>query len=136
MAAVRAADAERGLAGRIHVIPPTEAERPLTLYREADVFVLPSRHESFGNVAAEAAAAGTAVVVTDRCGIAEVMRDRGALVVPYDAGAIRDAVARVLQEPNLRRTLGERGRELAAELSWPNVVRLQEQIYRRVVARA
>ena len=66
--------------------------RPLDLYADADVFVLPSAGESFGMVAAEAAAAGTAVVVTDQCGIAEWLSPDGALVVPYNVDAICGAV--------------------------------------------
>ena len=58
------------------------------VYADADVFVLPSEYENFGMVAAEAAAAGAPIVVTDRCGVAECFADRGALVVPYgEAGA-------------------------------------------------
>ena len=55
------------------------------LYAEADVFALASAGESFGMAAAEAAAAGTPVVATDRCGIASFFADGEALVVPYDA---------------------------------------------------
>lgn len=132
---VRRAQREPALAGRVHLLPPTEGERPLALYAEADVFVLPSRGESFGMVAAEAAAAGTACVVSDRCGIAEVLRDRGALVVPYgDPRALRDAIARLLADDGLRGQLAEGGRRVAGELSWPHIVRRQEAIYRDVVA--
>src|SRR3981189_2026543 len=44
-------------------------------YRDADVFVLPSQNENFGNTAGEAVAAGTPVVVTDKCGIAPLLAD-------------------------------------------------------------
>ena len=84
-------------------------------------------------VAAEAAAAGTASVVSDRCGVAEVMRDRGALVVPYGEAPLQEALARLLGDEGLRAVLGRGGREVAAELSWPNVARLQAEIYERVV---
>ena len=50
---------------RVHVLTPTDGP-PLAYYRLADVLVLPSAGESFGMVAAEAAAGGTPVVVTDR----------------------------------------------------------------------
>ena len=70
------ASAETGsAASRVHVVGPTDGP-PLALYRLADVFVLPSAGESFGMVAAEAAAAGTPVVVTDRCGIAGLLPGR------------------------------------------------------------
>ena len=122
-----------GLDGRVHLLGP-EADRPLDLYADADAFVLPSRHENFGMVAAEAAAAGTASVVTDRCGVAELLRDRGAIVVPYEAGAIRDALGKVLADEPLRRRLGEGGQQVARELSWPNVVAMQEELYERIAS--
>ncbi|HEY6068500.1 MAG TPA: glycosyltransferase, partial [Gaiellaceae bacterium] len=89
---VLAAQTARESAGRVHVLPPT-GEPPHDLYPQADVFALPSEGESFGMVAAEAAAAGTPVVVSDRCGIAGFFQDGEALVVPYDRKAVVDAVA-------------------------------------------
>ena len=68
-------------------------EPPHDLYPQADVFVLPSEGESFGMVAAEAAAAGTPVIVTDRCGIAGFFEDGEALVVPYERAAIVEQCA-------------------------------------------
>ena len=64
-------------------------------------------------VAAEAAAAGAAIVLTDRCGVAECFAGRGALVVPYDEAKLRDALARLLGDPELRSRLGEEAREVA-----------------------
>jgi len=57
-----------GLERRVHLLGPLDTSADV--YGDADVFVLPSRNESFGLVAAEAASAGTPVVVTDRCGVA------------------------------------------------------------------
>ena len=84
-------------------------------------------------VAAEAAAAGTASIVTDRCGVAEVLRDRGALVDPVR----RRAPARGARPAARRRRRSASGsavagREVAAELSWANVARLQAELYERV----
>jgi glycosyltransferase involved in cell wall biosynthesis len=125
-----------GLGERVNILGPLDERRPQEIYAEADVFVLPSRNESFGMVAAEAAAAGTPVVVTDRCGVAELLRDRGALVVPCNVEAIRGAIRELLGNPALRRRLGEGGREVAREVSWPAVVRRQEEIYRQALARS
>jgi glycosyltransferase involved in cell wall biosynthesis len=72
-------------------------------------------------------------VVTDRCGIAELLGGRGALVVPYDREAVREALERLLGDAELRRTLAAGGREVAAENSWPRIAALQERIYQRVV---
>ena len=120
-----------GAGERVHVLGVVES--PFDLYGDADVLALPSAHENFGMVAAEAAAAGTASIVTDRCGVADSLRDRGALVIPYDEQALQAALARLLEDERLRSELGRGGREVAAELSWRSVARLQAQIYGRVV---
>ena len=52
--------------------------RPTEVYGDADVFALPSRDENFGVVAAEAAACGSAIVLSDRCGVAELLADSAA----------------------------------------------------------
>jgi glycosyltransferase involved in cell wall biosynthesis len=83
-------------------------------------------------VAAEGAAAGTACVVTDRCGVAEFLGGRGAVVIPYDERALEEALAGLLRDDALRAALGRGGREVALELSWANVARLQAQLYERV----
>jgi glycosyltransferase involved in cell wall biosynthesis len=120
-----------GVAGRVHLLGAVAS--PRDLYGDADVFALPSAHENFGMVAAEAAAAGTPSVLSDRCGVAEFMRDRGALVVPYAETALKEALARLLGDGDLRTQLAQGGREVARELSWQNVARLQAEIYERVV---
>jgi glycosyltransferase involved in cell wall biosynthesis len=132
-AALDAAETSPKTAGRVHRVIP--GSRPLDLYREADVFVLPSAGESFGMVAAEAAAAGTPVVVTDRCGVAEFLGDGGALVVPYDPGAIRDAISRILGDARLRESLRAGGFVAAERYSWAEMAKRQEELYRLAVSR-
>ena len=122
-----------GLRDRVHLPGPTGD--PAAAYADADVFALPSRNESFGMVAAEAAAAGMPVVVTDRCGVAELLADRGALVVPCEADAIRGAIARVLAEPELRARLSAGGREVARATTWDAVAERQEALYRLALER-
>jgi glycosyltransferase involved in cell wall biosynthesis len=119
-----------GSADRVHLLGPVDSA--LDLYGDADVFALASAHENFGMVAAEAAAAGTAGVITNRCGVAELLRDRGALVIDYDEGSLHAALARLLADNSLREELGRGGRAAAAELSWSNVARLQAEIYERI----
>jgi glycosyltransferase involved in cell wall biosynthesis len=119
---------------RVHRLPMRE-EPPHELYPQADVFVLASAGESFGMVAAEAAAAGTPVIVSDRCGIASFFCDGEALVVPYERAAVVDAIRRVLTDTSLREQLSRGGPEAARRTSWDRVTDTQEQIYREVAAR-
>jgi len=120
-----------GLDDRVHLLGPVDDAAEL--YCDADVFVLASAHENFGMVAAEAAAAGVPSVVTDRCGIAELLRDRAALVVPYEPAAVHDALARLLADEQLRHTLGAGGRAVARELSWETVALRQVELYEQVL---
>ena len=126
---VRAAETS----GRVHALGAT-TEPPLHLYAEADVLCLPSAGESFGMAAAEAAAAGTPVVVTDRCGIAGFFREGEAIVVPYGAEELADAVRDVLGNSELRRSLAAGGVAAARRMSWEHVTAHQEEIYREAIA--
>jgi glycosyltransferase involved in cell wall biosynthesis len=123
-----------GLEDRVHLVGAIDPERLPSVYADADVFVLASQHENFGMVAAEAAAAGVPSVVTDRCGVAELLRDRGALVVPYSRAGINEGLARLLNDPDLRARLGESGREVAREWSWQHVAAVEEEILQSIVA--
>lgn len=82
-----------------------------------DVFVFPSIKEGLGIGLLEALAAGKACVATDVGGIGDVVKDgvSGLLVPPADAGAIRDAVAKLLDDSQLRKRMGEEGRRLVRE---------------------
>jgi D-inositol-3-phosphate glycosyltransferase len=91
--------ADLGLAERVRFVAPQPHERLATFYRAADVCVVPSRSESFGLVALEAAACGTPVVATRVGGLAMIVLDgiTGRLVDGRDpadfAAAIDDALA-------------------------------------------
>jgi glycosyltransferase involved in cell wall biosynthesis len=86
-------------------------------------------------VAAEAAAAGTPVIVSDRCGVAGFFRDGEALVVPYEREAVVAAIRRVLADPTLREQLARGGPEAARRTSWDSVTDMQERIYSEIAAR-
>ncbi len=120
-------------AERVHTLPMSE-EPPRHLYPQADVFVLASEGESFGMVAAEAAAAGTPVIVSDRCGIAGFFEDGEALVVPYERRAVIDAIRSVLSDDDLRDRLARGGPVAARRTSWDRVVDAQESIYREIAS--
>ena len=133
MALVRSAQAADGTSGRVHVLPPTDGP-PYDLYRRADVFVLPTEGDSFGLVAAEAAAVGTPVVVTDRAGIASAFAPGEAVVVPYDRERVVEAVAQVLTDPDLRARLAEGAAAAARRTTWDVVADRQEELYRIALA--
>jgi glycosyltransferase involved in cell wall biosynthesis len=133
LAALEAQRTTLRVEGRVHIVGPLDTSEPFAVYGDADVFVLPSRNESFGIVAAEAAACGVPTVVTDRCGIAETLGP-AALVVPCRADAIREAIAQILATPDLGARLAAAGPEVARENSWDAMVGRQLALYREVLA--
>jgi glycosyltransferase involved in cell wall biosynthesis len=84
-------------------------------YVDADVFALLSRHEPWGVVVNEASASGLPLVLSDAVGAArDLLRDgeNGFLVPVGDSGAAAQALRRLAEDPDLRRRMGERSREL------------------------
>ena len=97
-----------------------------------DIFILASLHEGFGIVILEAMAAGRPVVATSVGGIPEVVShgQTGLLVPPGDAVALAGAIRSLLSDPDLARSLGASGRQLARErFSIDSVVRQHEDLY-------
>jgi len=123
---------EEGLTDRIVFRGAVEGGERLAAYADADVFVLPSRNENFGNVAAEAAVCGVPVVVTDRCGVAPLIENRAGIVVPCDEAAIGVAMRRLLGDDGLRERLRRGGFVLGDELSWVEPVKEMERLYERL----
>jgi glycosyltransferase involved in cell wall biosynthesis len=106
-AALEALSTELGLAPRVRL--PGVTERPGQWVEAADVFVLSSRYESFGNVITEAMAAGLPVVAFDCAwGPGDILRDGedGLLVPPEDVDALAAAVRRLILDADLRARLG------------------------------
>ena len=122
-----------GVAARVRWCGPLFEQDKWAAYRDADVFVLPSQNENFGNTAAEAAAAGTPVIVTEACGIAPLLGGVAGLVVSHDAGAISRAIERIFVEPGLHARLAAGCREAVACLSWEEPALAMEALYGQLV---
>ncbi len=87
------------------------------LYAAMDVLTLPSHREGFPRSPMEAAATGLPVVVTDVRGCRETVLDgeTGTMVPARDPDRLASAIGALLDDPAMRRRMGERGRTLAEE---------------------
>jgi glycosyltransferase involved in cell wall biosynthesis len=98
---------------KIHTVGFTrEPERYLAI---GDIFCLPSYREGFGSVIIEAAAMELPAVATTVTGLVDAVVDgvTGILVPPKDITTLRDALIKMVNEPDLRRRMGQAARERA-----------------------
>jgi glycosyltransferase involved in cell wall biosynthesis len=112
-------------------VPPEELGR---LYARAAVVVCPSHREGFGVACLEAMAHGRPVVASAVGGFLDLVVDgeTGIHVPPGDVAALRGALERLLGDGELRRRMGEAGRQRAAErFSWDAVTRQTLDLYAR-----
>jgi glycosyltransferase involved in cell wall biosynthesis len=110
-------------------------EKKWSAYRDATLFVLPSQNENFGNTAAEAAACGTPVVITENCGVAPLLSEVAGLVVAHDAAAVAQAIRRLLVDEGLRQKLSDGGKKVASRLGWDEPIKRMAEIYAELAAK-
>jgi glycosyltransferase involved in cell wall biosynthesis len=99
--------------------------------RAADLLVLPSRNESFGNVIVEALACGLPVLV-GRTGVAtqlDLDGTAGRLIDPESPASIADGLVEFLDDPERRAAAGVRGRELVRRYDFDRVAATYLDIY-------
>jgi len=93
------------------------------LYRGAAIFAFPSLYEGFGLPVLEAMACGVPVVCSNASSLPEVAGDAPLLVDPLDADGLAEALARVLENADLRQRMITRGLAQAARFTWEQAAR-------------
>lgn len=92
-------------------------------YRAADIFAFPSTTETLGNVVLEAMASGVPVVGPSSGGLKDNIHHmyNGILSVPNDTVTFQDAIASLIEDSELRESLGSNAREYASTKSWNSI---------------
>jgi glycosyltransferase involved in cell wall biosynthesis len=91
----------KGMEDRIEVLGNVPKENMHTIYATAAVLILPSISEPFGLVAIEAARAGVAVMLSDRCGASEVLKSAQVIEL-YQTDVWIDSLVKLLENSELR----------------------------------
>jgi glycosyltransferase involved in cell wall biosynthesis len=130
--ALRKKSTDLGLNGAVVFTGYVSDSDLVYLYNAAPVFVLPSLLEGFGLPALEAMACGTPVVASAAGSLPEVVGDAGLLCKAEDPEAFREAIARVLCDPELRASLRDRGLKRAAKFSWSESAKLTQSIFQQL----
>jgi len=134
--ALRLAD-ELGVADRIRWVAPQPHHLLATYYRAADVCVVPSRSESFGLVALEAAACGTPVVAAAVGGLRTLVEhgETGLLVEDRQPEVFAGAVDALLADPAMARAMSEAAAKRARGYTWSTTAARLRRLYADLTAR-
>jgi len=104
---------------------------PQKYYENADIYVLPSRHEGMSNSLLEAMSFGLPAIVSDACqGSLDIVKhNKTGFVIPAnDHMALASAVEHLANNYSLRKSLGEAGKQTVSKFSVPNVLKTWEKI--------
>jgi glycosyltransferase involved in cell wall biosynthesis len=126
---------ESGVADRIRFVGMVQGALKWRLFRDAEVFILPSHSENFGISVLEAMSMGCPVVVTPEVGLAEAVSESGAgLVVDGDPDTLGREISMLLADSGRRRRMGENGKSLATTVySWDRVADQMTNCYESIV---
>lgn len=104
-------------------------------YASSDIFVIPSLVEGFGVAATEAMAMELPIISTNIKGLIEVCDSTNAIVVPpANESAIADAIVKLWQNENLRKSLGRKGRQKVLNLfNWERAAKEYNQLYESLI---
>ena len=134
LAGLRGTAAACGISHRVHFVGYLGGAEKARAYAAAELLVVPSRQEAMSIVALEAGAAGTPVLLTDRCGFDEVERAGGGRVVPATAEGLRRGLVRLLGEPEALRSMGANLQNLVRErYAWGSIIRQYLDLYGRIL---
>ncbi len=130
--------AELGLAARVRFVDPVPHHLLSTYYRAADLCLVPSRSESFGLVALEAAACGTPVVAAAVGGLRTLVDHErtGYLVEGRDPDAFAAVAREVLETPGLAASMSREAARRARDYTWSTAAGRLRRIYGDITSRS
>jgi len=137
MARLHCLVADLGLSERVKFIPPQPHGRLALFYRAADICLVPSRSESFGLVALEAAACGTPVVAASVGGLSTLVDHgvSGFLVEGRDPAVYAAHVARLLGNPARAAEMSVAATARASQYRWSITAARLRRLYADLAVR-
>jgi len=137
LARIRSMVLDLGLEDRVQFVAPQVHEALTAYYRAADVVLVPSRTESFGLVALEAAACGTPVVAADVGGLRAIVDDgvTGFLVPGRDPTAYAARVDEILRDGARAAAMGASAAARSQQFTWSITAARLRRLYADLPAR-
>ena len=125
------------MGSRVQIYGYVPDEILVPLYRQAEIFVLPSLFEPFGMTAQEAMACGTPVIASKLGGIREVITsgENGLLVDPRNADEFAEGIIKLLKSPDLLSDMGQRAyHHIHDHYSWDAIARRHLTFYHKYMS--
>jgi glycosyltransferase involved in cell wall biosynthesis len=107
-------------------------DKMASVYKDYDIFVLPSLNEGMSNAVLEAMACGLPLILTDVGGSFELINGNGFIIPTKDSKAIRKKIEEFLEHKTLIKKMGTRSRELAENMSWSKVAQEFFKIFEKI----
>jgi len=118
-----------GLGDRVEFLGRVSEEEKARMMSGCSMFVVPSIHEAYGMVAAEAMSYGKAVIASNTGGLPEVVGDAGVLVPPGDPAALAMAMKDLRGHEKKRKELGQAARGRMDAFSWDEMAKRTAKTY-------
>jgi glycosyltransferase involved in cell wall biosynthesis len=108
------------------------SEELLECYKEAVLYVLPARSEPFGITVLEAMAAGIPTIITSTTGVGEIIQNVH-VIEPNQPKELAKAIIHLLNNPELRASLGQNGALEAKSWSWKKAAEETHRLYQSLL---
>lgn len=120
-----------GLGNKVRIVPALPAPELARAMQQADIVACPSSSETFGLVALEAQATGTAVIATRVDGLQDAVADAesGLLVDSREPSAWAAALEYLIRNPDIRQKLGRAGAQRAQTMDWASAASTTLELY-------
>lgn len=115
---------------KVLLVGPLYGSEKYSAYNDSDIFVLPSVYETFPNTVLEACAFGLPIIITENCGIANIVNNNIGIVVNYDSIQLKNAIIKILENKRLRNVFMENGKKMIRnQFNWNKILNQLEEIY-------
>ncbi len=102
------------------------------LFKEAEIFIMPSLYEGFGMTVLEAFATGTPAIVSRAGSLPEIADEAAYPVNPIDVTEIAQAILKLIEDENLKNSYRSKGLEQAKKFNWQRTAQETLQVYKNL----
>lgn len=123
---------ENDLNNFVMILGPLYDIEKIEALSDSDIFILPSRYETFPVSLFEAGCFNLPVITTNKCGIANSIKNNTGLVVKLNEKEIADAIIKLIDNENIRKKYGKNNKKQSDNHSWVNIIEIYEKVYQHL----